>query len=494
MRSARTLRWAVPAIIILFIWTLTTHGKPSDSGDEPHYLMVAESLTVDHDLDVENNYQHGDGIRFGHDYDPAEPGPHARRTRSGALWSVGDIGLPILLLPVYIPATRLAPLIPATFLARYRQSPGLFAYSLIAFALICLTAFGASLLFAGLRRIVSPGEAAAITLMLVLSPPVVSHAFLVFPEVPAFVVTCAVVWLLCQPTARLHAGIVAVIVGSLGLLPWMHHRFSFLSLGLIIAAIIHHRAWFVAQSRVSLLALALLFVLPQLGLHLYTWANWGTLGGAQALDGLPFSVSGIATGGVGLIADREFGLLAYGPIYLLVPACVALTWRRTWYLAIPLLLAIIPSAAFVVWRGGYAPAARYLVALTPLLTLPVAFALRRRPIRDSALALTAFQLIITLYAWQHPRALWPKGDGVNRVLSMLPIVGPIYSAWLPSMASPDVVVHVSAWLLSMIVGTFVLVRVARRAMPCSSGQLDRLGAEDTARAFRLHEDDDVNCL
>jgi hypothetical protein len=458
----------VPAIVVLFIWTLTTHGKPSDSGDEPHYLMVAESLTLDHDLDVENNYQHGDGMRFGHGYDPTEPGPHARRTRSGALWGVGDIGLPILLLPVYIPATRLAPLVSASFLARYRQSPGLFAYSLITFSLICLTAFGASLLFAGLQRIVSAAEAASVTLMLVLSPPVVSHAFLVFPEVPAFVVACAVVWWLCQPSARLRPGIVAVIVGSLGLLPWVHHRFSFLALGLIVAAVSRHRAWFAAQSRASLALLALLFVLPQVGLHLFTWAHWGNLGGAQALDGLPFAAKGMATGAVGLVADREFGLLAYGPIYLLVPACCALTWRRTWPVFIPLMLAFIPAAAFVEWRAGYAPAARYLVALTPLLTLPVACALRRRPIRDCAVALTAFQLVITCYAWQHPRALWPKGDGVNRVLSMLPIVGPIYSAWLPSMAASDVIVHACGWIVSMIVGTALLVRISAKAEPGGS--------------------------
>ena len=43
---------AVPIVTVLFTWTLTTHGKFSVSGDEPHYLMIAESLLGDRDLDL----------------------------------------------------------------------------------------------------------------------------------------------------------------------------------------------------------------------------------------------------------------------------------------------------------------------------------------------------------------------------------------------------------------------------------------------------------
>lgn len=36
-------RWLVPATVFIACWTLTTHGKYPVSGDEPHYLMVAEA-------------------------------------------------------------------------------------------------------------------------------------------------------------------------------------------------------------------------------------------------------------------------------------------------------------------------------------------------------------------------------------------------------------------------------------------------------------------
>ena len=50
----------------LFIWSLTTHGKFSASGDEPHYLMLTQSLVADGDIDVSNNYADNDGRLFGH--------------------------------------------------------------------------------------------------------------------------------------------------------------------------------------------------------------------------------------------------------------------------------------------------------------------------------------------------------------------------------------------------------------------------------------------
>ena len=48
--------WPVPLGVFLIIWGLTTHGKFSLTGDEPHYLLMAESLRVDGDLDLANDY------------------------------------------------------------------------------------------------------------------------------------------------------------------------------------------------------------------------------------------------------------------------------------------------------------------------------------------------------------------------------------------------------------------------------------------------------
>src|SRR6266850_2279275 len=78
-RSTPGLR--IAAFVFVAIWGLTTHGKYSASGDEPHYLLVSRSLVADRDLDLANNYAANDGRLVGHDGLVA--GPHARPARGG---------------------------------------------------------------------------------------------------------------------------------------------------------------------------------------------------------------------------------------------------------------------------------------------------------------------------------------------------------------------------------------------------------------------------
>src|ERR1700733_4101457 len=123
-------------VIVLVYWVMATHGKHSDTGDEPHYLMVTESLVDDHDFDVRNNYADHEGRAFG--AGDLEPGAHVHETVSGQLYPVHDVGLSVSLVPVYVVATDLAKLPPAAWLERFRQTPGEFAYSLIGFFIIAV--------------------------------------------------------------------------------------------------------------------------------------------------------------------------------------------------------------------------------------------------------------------------------------------------------------------------------------------------------------------
>ena len=72
----------VALVLFLFAWTLTMHGKYSASGDEPHYLMMAQSIIADHDLDLANNYANDDGRLFGHDHLEIDGHARAKSTRS----------------------------------------------------------------------------------------------------------------------------------------------------------------------------------------------------------------------------------------------------------------------------------------------------------------------------------------------------------------------------------------------------------------------------
>lgn len=454
---------AVPILFVLVVWSLTTHGKFSDSGDEPHYLMVAESLLSDGDFDVANNYARGDGRWFGADY--LEAGPHARVTRTGSTWSTHDIGLPVLILPVYAAATRVAALVPEDALQPFRQTRGLFAYSLVSLAFIALTAAALSLLVSAFGRGAEPGAAIAATLAAGLSPPVLSHAFLIFPETPTFFVVCAALWLMARRTDEITPTRVALVTAAIGLLPWLHRKYSFFIFGLAIAIAQRHSAWLYARSPRYLAGLAALLVLPEAALHASTLYLWGNLGGPQMLEGLPFSVATLQRGIIGLLADRERGLVAYAPIYLLVPTCWALMWRQHAWLLLPTALLFVPMASFAVWSAGFSPAARYLVPLIPLLAAPVAGALANPVVSRVALALAVFQAAVTAVVWQFPRTLWPEEIGGNAALAKIPWVGPTYAALLPSMLTGDPIRR--GWLTvgAVALGTAVVVWFARRRHP-----------------------------
>jgi hypothetical protein len=456
-------RYVVPIVFVLVVWTLTTHGKFSVSGDEPHYLIISESLLVDRDLDLENNYQNGGGRRFG--AGGLTAGPHVERNRYRALWSAHDVGLPVAVLPIYAAATRIATAIPEDVLRRFRQDHGLFAYSLISMTLTLLTAWGLWLLMAGLTRESTPAHAAIVTLVFGLTPPVISHAFLVFPDTIAFAVVCGVVWLLCLKPHELTTRRVILVVAAVGLIPWLHRKYAFLEIGLVAVIFVTHRFWFVRQSRSTQTVVAALAVAPQAALHLWTLANWGTLGGAQMLRGdLPFTPEWLQVGSLGLLVDRERGLLGYAPLFLIVPACWALGWRRYRLLLAPVMLLYLPMAAYINWHGGFSPAGRYLVPIVPLLVLPVAAALRHRVIRWAALPLLAFQFAILVVVWNTPRTLWPKDQATNQALERIPLVGPAYERLLPSVATGDPLVNGWLWIGALTVIT-VLIVVAAKSTP-----------------------------
>ena len=68
------------------------------SGDEPHYLVIAQSLWRDGDLKIENNHQRGDY----REYYPGDLEPHyLTRGTDGEIYSIHPIGIAVLLAPVY---------------------------------------------------------------------------------------------------------------------------------------------------------------------------------------------------------------------------------------------------------------------------------------------------------------------------------------------------------------------------------------------------------
>lgn len=435
MRRDASRRW-LAAIIFLFIWSLTTHGKYSASGDEPHYLIITHSIVVDHDIDLLNNYNADDGRLFGHGGLPM--GLHALPAKTGQTISIHDMGLAVFLVPIYVVAREVAGVTSEALLRRFRMDRGLFTYSIVGLFLIGMTTWGMVLLARGLDALADARAVTWLVLIAAISPPILSHAFLVFPEVTALFVTAAVVWFSLKPDAPDDTSALRLLAVALGALPWTHHKYLLYVPGLVFVMLWHRWPLIRGLSTRNAAAALALFLVPQIGLHVWTWYEWGTLGGALTTDGAPFSMAALKAGAVGLWIDRQSGLLAYAPIYWLLPACVALTWKRSWPFLVPAVLLYLPAAALVIgWWAGFAPAARYLVPAMPLLLVPMAAALRHKQIRWTLSGIAVLQLVLDATLWQHPRNLWPATEG-NPALEALGIPGRIYERFLPAIQQSDV--------------------------------------------------------
>jgi hypothetical protein len=364
--------------------------------------------------------------------DHLDMGLHAVPSRNGHVRSIHDVGLAVTLVPVYLVAQRLARMPSGSLLARVRMDRGLFAYAIVSLFLMAVTAVGLMMLADGVSHLTSRPASALLVVAAGISPPIVSHSFLVFPETLALFVTCLAVWFSLRPAGRHDRPALMAILFALGALPWAHHKFLLYVPGLLFVIVWKRWELVRALSRSEWAATGGLFGLPQLAFLVWTWHEWGTLGGALTTGGLPFSAGMLKTGLVGLWIDRQSGLLAYAPMYWIAPACWFLSANTTWPFLVPAALLYVPAASFTIgWWAGFSPAARYLVPVVPFFIAAIAYALRYRAIRIAALALLIPQALVDAIVWQHPRALWPSTEG-NAALQTLGWIGRAYEAILPA--------------------------------------------------------------
>jgi hypothetical protein len=437
--------------LFLFIWSLTTHGKLSDTGDEPHYLTIARSLVRDGDLDLANNYAAPDSLT------PMDG--HARPALDGRLQSIHDIGLPVLLVPIYAVSERLTALMPASALARFRMPRDLFEYSIVSLFVLACVCVAVTWLAAALERVTTRGRALFLAVIVGASPPVLTHSFLVFPDTVAFIVMCGVVWWMMAAAPA--AWTTWVLAGALGYLPWCHRKFSFLVVACVVIMVATRpevrRTWSLA-ARVGLASLVLL---PWVAFYWWTWETWGRFGGALTAGRVPLSVGGLGAGLVGLLMDRQSGLVADAPIYLSIFSCWALatpsTRRMLWVVA----SLVVPSAAFEGWWAGFSPAARYLVPVMPFLAIALADSQRSSFSRGVTAVLAVAQAAVVAAAWHHPRSLWPRTDGTNPLLHALGPIGQGYAAALPDVRN-GTLSHAALPLLVLLGANAALVWLARR--------------------------------
>lgn len=446
--GARLGRRVTAAVIVAVLWGLITHGTYAGSGDEPHYAMIVHSIVFDRDIDLANNYGDPRALVFG---GTLEPGRHAIAGKDGRLRPVHDIGMPLLFAPyyalVYPLAEWLAEHVPRGLLERARLNGPVILRHFLSLAMIAVTALiGLRLYDVFLGMSGAPGRAAIWALLFTLSPPLLSHSFLFFTEIVSAWMVMVVWTTLRDPVIATRS---ALLAGSLtGYLLLVHVR----NIGLVAALLaLGVRRYWRAQPRagplVSFVAAAMVFLGFRTLVNHTFWGTWLMTPHARAEWIGSASAMAVETAArlPGWVFDQEHGLLAYAPVYLLTLPGLVLLWKhsRRWCVELMFVLAVylLPMALPLLnphgWRGGWSPAARFLVPVVPLLAMAAFFVVTRiGRLPLTIRALIALQLLLDIVVWLRPKLLWNDGSGASRLLLFLGGNSRSLTAWAPAMDPP----------------------------------------------------------
>jgi hypothetical protein len=446
-------------VSLLAAWSLAPRLP---GGDEPHYLVIAQSLLRDGDLDIRNNH----AAREYASYYPGELRPdYLRPGRRGEIYSIHAPGIPALVLPGFA-------------LFGYRGAQG----TLLLFG----ACTGAAIWWLGWITTRSGSAAWFAWAAIALAPTFLIQSVTIFPDGPAALCVAAAVWLLIRLGDAEHGPRPAamILVGAmLAALPWLHTRFAVLAgvLGLAIAgsiAVGRHatRRWLplLAFLAIPLAGAAAWFVSFYV---LYgTFDPTAPYGAPSADRSSRFIPGGVA----GLLFDQQFGLLSYGPALLIAGAGSAFAaWRRcgavVWSLSAAACYLAVTATYWMWWGGVPAPPARFAMAVLPVLAVPLALAWSRfsGPARAVALFALAWSLAIAVCVIGIGRGAlaWNIRDGQAAWLEWLSPVVNLPRGW-PSffwrLTPADVstewpfALHALIWLATLGLAAMATVLVTSR--------------------------------
>lgn len=435
-RSVSSRAWSrSPANLALFVLAAAFHlvlglhyaANLRVSGDEPHYLLMAQSLWREGDLDLRDNLAREEY----REYTPGPIAPHwGAPRRDGRPFPAHSPGLPFLLAPIYAAWGRLGCVAVLSLLAAWLS--------------VEVRVLGRSLLGPG------PDLMAWLVMM---GPPVVFYAFHVYTEVPSALALTLALRLILASSGSAAAAAAALAASAL---PWLHLKMipAAVALGVVALASLRGRprAVFCAVSGLAagafLAYYALVFGTP-LPTALY--------GGVPA-DLAPRTPLRAL---VGLLLDRSFGLLPHAPVFLLALAGIPALWHlKARAHALVALAVLAPILTWRMWWGGQCPPGRFLVPLVPFLALAagacVAASTRglvrwRVPLAATGLALAAFMALQPA-----DLLLVNRGDRPTRVWAALSGDTPV-GRYLPSLVFSDPAeARTAAVWLAILAGLFAL--------------------------------------
>jgi hypothetical protein len=454
----------------LFIGQIQARLSPL-TGDEPFYVMTVLSLARDGDLDESNNYAQGDYDSFyppdplpaswqGWPAFPRTLPPHPANSVRPGLYSKHGLGVALLIALPYLIGGRLATILFLNVVA-----------ALVAANIVLLA------------RRYGHGwvTAALLAIPLVFANPLMSYAFLIFPEIFA---ALAIIYTFRRAREASSNGWQWLGVGcALAILPWLHARFIPALVGLvaILAALWwRERSW---ARRVAAFAPPALSAVALIAYYVIIYGKPFPSTADHAGFNTPVE---IINAGFGLLLDEQWGLLIHAPIYLLTALGLGALWRRRRGDAVALLAVALPYVALVafyrVWWGEWGPAARYLAPILPLAIAPLACwaSAAHRAIVVPAVTLLGLPGLIVMGGFlADPQLMYNQPDGHNALFTAwIGQAGALWPKIIPSFQpyafSP--VEHRIIWSVALF-----LIVVALVVLGLRSGRQRNHERSETAR-------------
>lgn len=345
--------WCLIAICFLVLLAVRLQVNQGTTGDEPYYLLMDYSLVHDHDLNLNNNFQHKDYLSF---YDgPLQPqgtdGLNSAHAHDG--YSTHGTGLPLLLSPGFLIAAKTGAVFEMVLLATlvvyltWVWTKQITHNRMTAY--IAATFLTISYFFNGLVGAIYPDM--LIAALILISLILIERYYK-------------------QPKYQILIGLV------LGFSILVH--FKTLDFVLPALAVLSYKLWTTERKLPWRAVLIVAAFLAYYELSLYHWFgvwNLSTVEGGQSFGANPFhNVSA-------MLFDSNRGLLIYNPILLLIFVGLPLWFKNhrgslltTLVILLPpiVVLSLIPN-----WDGSAAPTGRYIIEFLPAFIPAIAFSLER---------------------------------------------------------------------------------------------------------------------
>src|SRR5829696_4199394 len=388
----RTLAlWALLAAVYAATLGFDAFGASEYGGDEPHYLLAAESLVDDGDVDVRDEYA-GRAYR---DWYPYELDRHGRETK-GRLHEPHGVGFPALIAPAYALAGPTG----------------------VELLMAAIAALAVALAYRVALRVVPDPWALGAAAAIGLGPPFVAYGTAVYPELTAGAAIAGAVLLALRLGERPRVAAAFGCFALLGALPWLGTKF--VPAGIVVGWVAARALW---RARRRTLAVGSIET-ALFSVALYVAFNEALYGGptpyAADVPGETATDASFPLGYlersyrlVALFIDRDYGLLRWAPVFLLVFVGLFHLWRAhrdrldralpelrrvelTGDLCAAVLGAQLVVAAFLApTMFGFWFPPRHLLAALPLAVPLAAWGLRHVPRVGAALA----ALTLAASAW-----------------------------------------------------------------------------------------------